>query len=249
MLAAVLAAGLKESFRARAAQVRAAALRAERLAAPMRLNRPTAKSVAPPRRAKPARPASSPTGGGRPHGLTPQAWHELTIKSYRSDFLLQFHSFFRRAQIPPQMADRLAQQYADHKWSASQLRTQGLTSEIEHFDQSYQSDLRASLGESGYAQYQKFVQTSALQSIPTDLASNLAIAGSPLTAQQGDALTDALIRHATDASGRIDPRNLDWDAAAKEVAATLTPVQMQTLQLLSESTRAQWEYDRLRAAR
>ena len=159
------------------------------------------------------------------------------------------------------MVERLARKYAEYNWANTLLRDRlramkagdparaEVMSEIKAGNATFQADLRSALGEANYVQYQQFSRTFMLQTVPGDLAATLASAGEPLSASQGDALADSLVRHATDANGKIDPRKVDWNGVIAEASGMLTPEQTQNLRLIAASRQTAAEVNRLQAAR
>lgn len=109
------------------------------------------------------------------------------------------------------------------------------TAEVER----YEGQMRDLLGAEGYARYEQYRVSLPLRtSITNSITSSLYATSTPLNADQAEALTQVLDRHARPGKNGIKDRDgLDWDAALQEATPLLAPAQLAALQALRAQTR------------
>lgn len=256
LAAGVWTMGWQQAHRARVAEARAAEVGAERTAVLAKIGRKPDSGQQ--RTPAPRRTVTEVTKAAR---MAPDAWKTLTRNFYAADYRLSYHSFFRRAALGSAKESQLAERYADYQWTYLQLQArlqpmkpddparQDAQAGIKAAYQSYQDDVKAMLGPVDFASLQAFTRTIMLQSVPGELAVMLAGVDTPLSASQGDALTDSLVRHATDPTGKVNPRNVDWQGVIQEASTMLTPDQLQYLKLLANAREASAALNRVQAQR
>lgn len=156
----------------------------------------------------------------------------------------------RQLNLPAEQTRQFEALVAEHEQAVDDIEAAGDTQRVAMWDpvidrlrtaevEKYEGQMRDLLGAEGYARYEQYRVSLPLRtSITNSITSSLYATSTPLNADQAEALTQVLDRHARPGKNGIKDRDgLDWDAALQEAAPLLAPAQLAALQALRTQSR------------
>jgi len=180
----------------------------------------------------------------------------------------RYAALFRSLNLSPQQLEQFKNLLVEKRTAIADVmsaaRSQGLNGrenrdELRALVQDAQAEvdanIRSTIGEAAFAQYQNFEQTQAQRNVVSQLEQRLSYSGTPLTPQQSEELVQVLAaNHAEQGNvpraggvrtpaGRIGFGGSGGatitDAAIAQATAVLAPTQVQALQSLQQEQQAQ----------
>lgn len=200
--------------------------------------------------------ADRPAGGGGALAASllarmndPEA-QRLMAEQVRRQIERRYAELFAKLNLPPDKLEQLKSLLADRQTAARDAfltaNDQGVTDpqDFQKLVESTQADIdgqiKAAIGDSGYAQLQEFNQTQAIQGVVGQLRNGLADTGSPLTADQSTQMTDLIRRtQPATASGAPAGSAQVTDATIAGAQGVLSAPQVQALQEVQRQQQAQ----------
>jgi hypothetical protein len=217
-----------------------------------------------------SRPAT--TASGPP--WNDPAYAHTYLEKYRTSLGLRYGPFYRTLALSPDQIAKFETALMESEqgmvdiWAAASsqgLLTDGgsaTSTSVARMTSgpimTAQETLKAMLGENGFEKYQQFNKTRPARDFVTSLAGSLYYSESPLTAQQGDALTE-IVKTNTKAlnipmvsDGKsplfIQTNLTDWEAVSAQAQAFLSPSQLATLRSLGEQAKLAGEMSQIQYA-
>ena len=249
------AAELETQLKAAEVSREAATARIAALENDLALAKKSATGAAPRPAASAMSPSSSPWGN--------PAYARVYMERFRTSLALRYGLLYRTLNLSPDQIAKFeaalveGQQGAIDVWAAASsqgLPTSGNSpsatsvTRLTTAPAAIQHDtVKALLGEDGYEKFQQFDKARPARDFIASLAGNLYYSASPLTAQQGDALSSILgastkpVKIPLPSDGKTPMwRNSDatnWDAVNAQAQTLLAPAQLAALRILTEQTR------------
>ncbi len=188
---------------------------------------------------------------------------KLSVEKYRAGLGLQYGPLYQRLRLTPEQiakfeANRTEFQLVTQEvFSAAvakgvSIATPGIMGIAQEPVVRLEQELKAMLGEAGYAHYTNYKRAESGLEVVTTVAGNLYRTDTPLTAQQGEQLTQAVVsatRAVPTAPGSKAVRHeTDWAAVAAQAQGALTPSQVRVLNAVLEGKRLQQQMSALSSA-
>jgi len=250
---------------ARADAQRVSALEAELAAAAGRDPRAGARGGSAPLASASTGPAASASAAVNPRMemLAHPEYVRLSAEKYRAGLALQFGPLYRMLSLTPEQIAKFEtnrvefQQVTQDVWSAAvakgvSVNDPAVTGLARDAMGSLEKDVQAILGPEGYKSFTQYTRAQASLDIVTTLAGNLYRTPTPLSSQQGDQLTQAVLsatRPVPTAPGsKVVRFETDWVAVTNQTRSTLTPQQISVFETLLASKSLQQQMSALSSA-
>ncbi len=212
--------------------------------------------------AGPGTPATAAAGAGRMGGggllsnvfdrMNDPEVQRLMAEQIRAQIERRYAKLFSQLNLPPEKLEQFKGLLVDRQQSAMDVlasaNEQGITDprDFQKLVESSQADIdgqiKSTIGEADYAQFQGFNQSQAARGMVGQLQDNLRNSAAPLTSAQSDQLTQLMAqsRGAADAGA---PRGLNGPAAITDDTITqsqafLSAPQVQALQQMQQQQQA-----------
>lgn len=250
---------------ARADAQRVSALEAELAAAAGRDPRAGARGGSAPLASASTGPAASASAAVNPgmEMLAHPEYVRLSAEKYRAGLALQFGPLYRMLSLTPEQIAKFEtnrvefQQVTQDVWSAAvakgvSVNDPAVTGLARDAMGSLEKDVQAILGPEGDKSFTQYTRAQASLDIVTTLAGNLYRTPTPLSSQQGDQLTQAVLsatRPVPTAPGsKVVRFETDWVAVTNQTRSTLTPQQISVFETLLASKSLQQQMSALSSA-
>ncbi len=184
----------------------------------------------------------------------------LSVEKYRAGLALQFGPLYRMLGLTPEQIAKFEtnrvefQQVTQDVWSAAvakgvSVNDPAVTGLARDAMGSLEKDVQTILGPEGYKSFTQYNRAQASLEIVTALAGNLYRTPTPLSSQQGDQLTQAVLgatRSVPTAPGsKVVRFETDWAAVTSQTRNALTPQQVHVFETLLASKRLQQQMSAL----
>lgn len=181
----------------------------------------------------------------------------LMLRWQRAIVTVSHGPFFRTGALSPEQVRQFEDNWVKRTERDIDLRAAGraqdearetVASLRKQADEEYLAAQRQLLGEDGYAQLKEFERTVVVRNVVVlGLAGAASLAGTPVTAQQGEQLWAAALEAAggnRQLGGEALVRAIDWDALDARARVILTPEQFALFQNGSAPSgfSARWQY-------
>lgn len=180
----------------------------------------------------------------------------------------RYAALFRSLNLTPQQLEQFKDLLVEKRTAIADVmaaaRSQGLNGRenrddlralVQNAQAEVDANIRSTIGEAAFSQYQNFEQTQAQRSVVSQLEQRLSYSGTPLTPQQSEQLVQLLAANPSEqgnvprAAGVRTPAGrmgfggsggaAITDTAVAQAATVLAPTQVQALQTLQQEQQAQ----------
>ena len=203
-------------------------------------------------------PAPTPNAGVNP--FANPDYVKLSVDRYRRELGLKFGPLYRQLQLSPDQIEKFERNRGDLEhatqevWSAAAAqgmsnRDPGVNKMAGRTAHQFEFELRDLLGETAYQAYADYHQTLSARDVATSLAGHLYSSSSPLNPQQGERLTEIVVKNTRSVpvkeGSRTTRRQTDWMAVAADARQVLAPDQAAALQALLDGKKIQEQMNAL----
>jgi hypothetical protein len=178
---------------------------------------------------------------------------KLMAEQIRAQIERRYAKLFAQLNLPPDKLEQFKTLLVDRQQSAMDVLTsaneQGISDprDFQKLVESTQADvdgqIKATLGEADYAQYQGFQQSQAARGVANQLQDSLRNSSAPLSSAQSEQLTQVMTQNrATAAAANLNGNNppaLITDDTITQSQAFLSAPQVQALQQLQQQQQSQ----------
>jgi hypothetical protein len=167
----------------------------------------------------------------------------LGMKAYRATVNTNFGRLFRTLNLTPDQIDKFDSLATSHMEAIADILSSATTEGLPMSDPAvgalmrqensqYQAAQQALLGDAGYQQMQQFNRQQPVTGVVQNVAAQVALTSTPLSAAQADQLTQILANSSPQFmnGGVATPNTINWQTALGQAQAILNPVQFAALQ-------------------
>ena len=185
-------------------------------------------------------------------------YQQLFERAIRARTRLDYSGLYKTLNLTSAQIDEFENLIAKHMWSdvdrdaaTTALGLKPSDPAIKEFaarvDRDFRGRLEALLGPSGYERFRQMEKLAEVRGVVGNLAGTVYFTETPLTARQGELLTEIIARHdgnlnAPPGGGRNDP--IDWTRVLTEARPLLSAAQFENLQGVAANAR--WRVENIR---
>jgi RNA polymerase sigma factor (sigma-70 family) len=175
------------------------------------------------------------------------------IEMERIGMGLRFSQLYRNLNLTPEQVARFEARWIESRQEGVDILAAAKSNGVAPDDpvirtlasqgkEKYENDMRAILGETGFAEYQNYERSYPARDVVGGMLANLTFAGAPLSSDQMNQLTRAIAEQSVSyqKGGRVGERGNDvnWPAVVAQAQQFLSPAQVDQVRAQAEVAQA-----------